>query len=71
MDEKQKKGRKKIPSHLLKIKVWAHIEQYKIDALGGKKVITELIEDFLNSKLNNNEIKSNNEKQSTSDSTEV
>ena len=66
MDEKQKKGRKKIPSHLLKIKVWAHIEQYKIDALGGKKVITELIEDFLNSKLNNN-----NERQDTDDSTEV
>ena len=65
MDEKQKKGRKKIPSHLLKIKVWAHIEQYKIDALGGKKVITELIEDFLNSKLNNNE------RQDTNDSTEV
>ena len=65
MDEKQKKGRKKIPSHLLKIKVWAHIERYKIDALGGKKAITELIEVFLNSKLNNNE------RQDINDSTEV
>ena len=64
-------GRNKVADHLRKIKVWAHIEQYKIDALGGKKAITNLIEDFLNSKLNNNEIKSNNEKQSTSDSTEV
>ena len=67
MDEKQKKGRKKIPSHLLKMKVWAHIEQWKIDALGGRSIVNKMIEIFINSQHQLN----NNERQDTDDSTEV
>ena len=67
MEEKQKKGRKKIPSRLLKMKVWAHIEQWKIDALGGRSIVNKMIEIFINSQHQLN----NNERQDTDDSTEV
>ena len=47
MSEKRNTGRKPIPSHQKKTHVQFYIEQYKIDALGGKEKLEYRLKEFV------------------------
>ena len=55
----EKRGRKPIEQRLQKIAVQLYLERYKIDNIGGIDKAKEIIINYLESKLNDNDKKTN------------